>query len=117
MVLLNNVNASPFGLELKTIRSGRDYIWVLTGGVAHIGAVATSYYEDSELKTVVQSLPHHKEGELAAELAEKAATRLRATVTVVAGIHIDNATKEEIGRIIADVRLLAERELQVLESR
>jgi len=108
---------NPYRLSVRTIQAGRDYVWLVTGGDEHIGAVAVSYWKDGEVITELETVPTHKEGELARELAELASRRLKATVTVIAGIHIDQASKEEIAYIVEEVRRLAISELDHLDSR
>ncbi|HJV46450.1 MAG TPA: hypothetical protein VJ824_12095 [Bacillota bacterium] len=83
---------------------GRDMLFVVTGGAAHIGATATAYMNQGELVVEVHQLEGHKEGPLAAELARYAVERLRRTVTVVMGIHKDEATPEDIQNIVESVR-------------
>jgi gallate decarboxylase subunit D len=112
---------NPFGLSIRTIPQGRDYVWLVTGGEAHVGAVAVAYWQEDGGEGKVQShvltIPLHKEGELARELAELACRHLKTTVTVAAGIHIDQATSEEIGRILEEVRRLAGEELDFISTR
>lgn len=105
---------NPYGLTIRTIRAGRDYVWLVTGGVAHIGAAAVAYWDGLEAQCGLMTVPSHREGELARELAEMACRNLRATVTVIAGIHIDNAAKDEIAAIVNQVRTLAHLELEAL---
>lgn len=106
---------NPYRLSVRTIPAGRDYVWLVTGGVEHIGAVAVSYWKDAEVITELQTVPTHKEGELAQELSEMACRRLKSTVTVVAGIHIDQASRDEIVYIVEEVRRLAREELDLLD--
>lgn len=105
---------NPYRLEIRTIPQGRDYVWLVTGGDAHVGAVAVAYWNGGELHSQVLTVPSHREGELALELAELACRRLQTTVTVAAGIHIDHATKEQIRDIVEEVRRLAGVELDAL---
>ena len=42
----------------------------------------------------------HKDGEVAKPLAEKIAKKLKKTTVLVAELHIENATKEDIQRLI-----------------
>ncbi|WP_438449274.1 hypothetical protein [Gorillibacterium sp. sgz5001074] len=108
------VSNNPYRLEVRTIPQGHDYVWLVTGGEAHVGAVAVAYWHNDELISHVHGVPGHREAELALELAELAAGRLKATVTVAAGIHIDRATKEEIVHLVQEVRRLAREELEIL---
>lgn len=93
-------NNNPCNIEIKTIQMGSDYLFVITGGKAHIGATATAYWVESELNCQLIELPHHKEGELAKNCALHAANVLKCTVSVSIGIHIDHATKEQINEIV-----------------
>jgi hypothetical protein len=52
--------------------------------------------------------PGHREGELALEAARRAAAALGCTVGVTAGLHVEQADKE-------DIRLLLENAFAVLE--
>lgn len=109
---------NPYGLTVRTIEAGGDYVVLVTGGQAHIGATAVAYpAEDGGTHTEVIGLPGHKEAELARELAELACSRLGQAVTVVAGIHIDNATLAEIRAMVAETRALFLEELKVLTDR
>lgn len=107
-----------YGLSVRTIEAGADYVLLVTGGQAHIGATAVSYpAEDGGVHTEVIGLPGHKEAELARELADMACSRLGKAVTVVAGIHIDHATLPEIRAMVAETRALFLVELEVLTDR
>jgi len=97
------INNNPYNIEIKEIQMGSDYLFVITGGMAHIGATATAYWVDDELNCQLIELPHHKEGELARNCAVHAAKALNCTVTIAIGIHIDNATKEQINEIVTYV--------------
>ncbi|RKD24707.1 hypothetical protein BEP19_08435 [Ammoniphilus oxalaticus] len=90
---------------------GDDYVFVITGGKAHIGASATAYYYEDQLQVEGVALPRHKEWELARELALQAAEQLGVTVTVVMGIHVDQASREMIDSIIVFVRQEMNRQL------
>lgn len=108
---------NPYGLTIRTIEAGGDYVVLVTGGQAHIGATAVAYPAEGGVHTEVIGLPGHKEAELARELAELACSRLGQAVTVVAGIHIDNATLAEIRAMVAETRALFLAELEVLTNR
>lgn len=106
------------GLQIRTVPQGRDFVWLVTGGEAHVGAAAVAYRDeaDGRIHSRVLTVPGHRETELAQELAERAAERLGTTVTVVAGIHLEGATREDIVRIVEEVRRLAGEELDLLEK-
>lgn len=92
-------------IEIQILTMGMDVVFMVTGGTAHIGAAATAYVtEDRDVRTDVLSLPGHREGELAAELAKTAALALDRTVAVLAGIHLDQPCKQDIEDIVAEAR-------------
>lgn len=87
-------------VRLELVKQGRDLLLMVTGGEAHVGAVAVCHDQGAGMMAV----PGHKEGPLAAECAEAVALAAGCTCAVVAGIHQDEATGEEIGEIVANVR-------------
>jgi gallate decarboxylase subunit D len=107
---------NPYRLQIRVIPQGNDYVWLVTGGDAHVGAVALAYWDGERAVAQVLTVPAHKETELALELAELVCSRMKATVTVAAGIHIDGATKDEIHCMVEEVRRLARLELEVWEN-
>lgn len=83
-------------LDLLIQQTGRDYTLILTGGDAHIGAVA--FAEAGGEATCIQAL-HHREGEIATELATMLASALGRNIAVICGIHYDGIAREEIAAI------------------
>ncbi|SDZ01710.1 hypothetical protein SAMN05421736_10594 [Evansella caseinilytica] len=80
---------------------GEDDLIIVTGGTKpHIGAVVISTWEDNEAKIVSHGLPHHKEEALFIELAKVWSNTFQKTVIVSGGIHIDNASKEQIESLV-----------------
>lgn len=75
---------------------GGDLLVAITGGRAHIGATAVGIRTGGPATASVITTPAHREDRVAAPAAEKLAKRLDRTVVVVAGIHYDGITKEEI---------------------
>ncbi len=62
-----------------------------------------------ECQAFVTELPGHREGPLAGECAEILGRASGRTVVAVAGIHQDNASREEIAAIVANARKGAEK--------
>ncbi len=81
---------------------------LITGGDAHVGAVAVCHgrsgHAHSQPGEGVVQLPNHREGPLASEAAETLALATGRTCAVVVGIHQDDATPDEIHDIVAHVR-------------
>lgn len=92
-------------IQIRSAEMGEDLVLLVTGGKAHIGAAATAYFTgERELRIQAGVLPGHREGELAAELAELAARTCNRTVTVVAGIHLDHPSRQDIMDIVEEAR-------------
>lgn len=96
-------------LTLRGLSMGEDAVFLLTGGAAHVGAVAAASVAAGEPEGRRQgeaqllhtyALPGHREGPLAADLAAMAASSLGCTVVVLAGIHLDRPTREEIEDVV-----------------
>lgn len=83
-------------IKLEAIRLGRDYLLAITGGAAHIGAASTAFWAGDEIEVATSSVPGHKEDTISSGFAKRAAKRLKATVTLVMGIHYDNLSREGI---------------------
>ena len=97
---------SMSNVTIRAIDMGQDVVFLVTGGAAHIGAAATAMYhpEERTVRVDTLALPGHREGELAAELAEMAARSLECTVAVLAGIHLHQPTRQEIEAVVAEAR-------------
>lgn len=92
-------------IEIRTCGMGRDLVFLITGGTAHIGAAATAYIAaDATVCADAISLPGHRERELAIELALMAAAALKRTVAVLVGIHLDRPSRQEIDEAVEEAR-------------
>ncbi|CAH8771271.1 hypothetical protein [Paenibacillus dendritiformis] len=87
-------------IRVEAIRQGRDWLFLVSGGDAHIGAVSTSWIEAGQWKVATHTVPGHREDELSAAMALHAAEALGTTVTVAAGIHYDKLRKEDIAEVV-----------------
>ena len=99
---------------LRVLRQGRDWVALLCGGEAHVGAVAlgSPYSPGFDVLTV----PGHKEDALAQETAARLSAAVGCHVCVVAGIHNDNITAEEIQQVQDMVRDVTEQCLAALRG-
>ncbi len=86
---------------LQADPQGMDFILRVTGGQAHVGAVATASADLVQLSVV----GIHKEGPLAELCAGRWAQMTGKVCVAMVGIHQDQATPEEIETIIANVEL------------
>lgn len=92
-------------------RVGKDFQVLLTGGKAHIGAVAVAVCYDLQKGSCNVSqiaVYGHREESLAADLALKMAKALRTTVAFSAGIHFDDLTAGALAEVVEGARQLTE---------
>jgi len=93
-----NVTVSSMGSDLLVRICNQD---------AHIGAVAVGDYDYEHERASVSVVTRlgHKDDTLAKEAAYLLTKSMRRPVCVVAGVHLDNITAEEIERILANTKL------------
>ena len=91
---------------IETRAVGRDLLITLTGGQAHAGAVAMGVPRQGAAGAGARLLvqPSHREGPLAREAARLLSAAAGCACVVVAGIHQDEATPQEIAAIVANAR-------------
>lgn len=90
-------------VRLDLLAQGRDLVLLVGGGDVHVGAGAVAGGGAEGLAV----LPPHKEGPLAAECAALLAEAGGCSCAVVAGIHQDDVTRDEIAAILGNVRTAA----------
>jgi|SRR5690554_5060474 len=76
-----------------TLSCGSIVVQIYGGERPHLGAIAMAYAGGQIACT---EIPKHKEGELAATMAKRVARETGTNVAVTVGIHIDNASRQEI---------------------
>ena len=81
---------------------GDDLIVSICNENAHIGAVAVGEYHAESQRTSVSVItrPGHKDDIIAREAAKLISNAGKRPVCVIAGIHLDNITPDEISKII-----------------
>lgn len=94
-------------VSLDLIFQGPDLLLTVTGGRAHVGATAvcappTADHPDPAPQ--IEAVGPHKEGPLAGDCARRLAAAAGRTCAVVAGVHQDDITSEEIAAVLANVR-------------
>lgn len=97
------LNAKGVDVKLNAAFLGKDLLVWLTGGAAHIGAVAVavprpSLNENGGISADVSVIATggHKEDMLARKIALALAGKLNVKVSVVAGMHWNNVTEEQL---------------------
>lgn len=102
------------GLSLRLVPQGRDFHACLLGGEAHVGAVALAAPGEA---TEVRQRPQHREGALAALVAERLCSALGCAVSVSCGIHFEGISRAEIAAVEKLAAGLAEECLLSLSTR
>jgi gallate decarboxylase subunit D len=94
-------------VSARVIPAGRDMLIYLTGGQAHIGAVAVGVLQpddedlgDADDKGWVFRFPGHKEYIVAKPMAERLSKAYNCNVVIVAGMHWDKLSEDEIQKVI-----------------
>ncbi len=103
---------SRYEIIIKGYRCGEDYSFTICGGeLHHIGAVALGCVRPydpilgrNSSSVSVITAHNHKEDEVAREMANLFANELNCRVSVSAGIHIDNATIDELKILLSNCR-------------
>ena len=101
-----SIQRQGFELCADIIPLGNDYIVILGGGVAHIGAVAIAQpnininNNKCDFTTSIFTLMGHKEDIVVQNLAKKLSQNFRTNFVVIAGLHWDNITHEQINLVL-----------------
>ncbi len=94
-------------IDRKLIKMGNDLVITVQNENGHIGSVVTAYpYEkNGEIKVTLSMLNTlgHKDDEVAKRYAGTLAKFYNCTVTCICGIHLDDITKDEIGKIMEHI--------------
>ena len=103
-------------IAIRVSAMGGDLVFLVGGGTAHVGACAMASAGEAGRPphAAVHALPGHREGELAAELAELAAASLGRTSAVVAGIHLDRPDRADIEAAVEEARHAMRRCIELL---
>jgi hypothetical protein len=109
---------------MTAVLSGDDVVVIIGGGEKpHIGALAvaiprpslTDPDQTSSTSSVI-TLLGHKDDELSRPISEQMASTLQKVVVVVAGVHIDNADRNDIEVLLANSMQCAQHVISRLQS-
>lgn len=106
--ITRKVSRIEITLEVKKL--GEDYLLTLTGGKEHAGAVSVGLFDEKSgrASSSVFTLPGHREEQLALDSARRVSKATGKTTVVVAGIHVDNISLEEIKEIVSTAEEMVE---------
>ena len=85
---------------------GSDLVVYICNQDAHVGAVAVGDYDYEHERASVSVITRlgHKDDALAGEAAYLLSKSIRRPVCVIAGVHLDNITTEEIDEILTNTK-------------
>jgi len=93
-----------FKVWLEEKKIGDDLLYVLGGGErTHIGGIV--FCEPNKESQIIRLAGHYDDIVLKT-IAEKACKKYGTKVVAIGGIHINNATKDEIGKLVENCREL-----------
>ena len=90
---------SKYAVHCTAVYCGKDISIAISGGtLEHIGAVALAVYEPLRNSATVSTVSvfSHRDDQIAAIIAKKISSQCKCTVTASVGVHLDNATSEDI---------------------
>jgi hypothetical protein len=97
-------------VNLQAVSMGSDLIICIYNKNAHIGAVAVGEYDSKNKRASVSVVTRlgHKDDAVAQKAAYKICSTTKKAVCVVAGIHLDRITQEEIDQLVTNADLLTD---------
>ena len=107
--MIVSAGTGRYAVSLRYYSVGKDRLIVITDAKeGHIGAITLA--ENSSLQTICKK--GHRDSVVSNSVARAIRERLGEDVTVVCGIHIDNATEKEIEILVANAQKCAIRYLE-----
>ena len=106
-------------VHLRGFPIGPEWLLVITNSVGHLGSVAVAEYDpgSGRASASVITAAGHRDDLVAKAQAQALAGILKRRTCVVAGIHIDNPTDEELRQLVANSNELVRRFLDELRAR
>ncbi len=106
--------SGPVELELEAKTVGDDVLVLITGGKAHIGAVAVGGFAKRSYVSVI-TVPGHKDDCIATDAASRIVNRLKCPCAVLVGIHLIDPSKDQIKSIVQDALALVDKMIEALK--
>ncbi len=92
-------SAGSADLKVDATYLGGDLLVTLVGGEAHVGAVALGGFCKRSYASVL-TLPDHRDDVIAKEAASRISRELHCSCVVIVGIHISNASEQQVSQIV-----------------
>jgi translation initiation factor 1 (eIF-1/SUI1) len=87
-------------VRLNARRIGKDVVIIIDGGEGHIGAVAAGTNCGGMAVSSVLTVPGHRDDRIAKDAAERISKKCGCNCAVVAGVHYDDITPQEIKDVL-----------------
>jgi gallate decarboxylase subunit D len=116
--ILLNEGKGRTEVTLSAQSIGDDLVVCIFNDHGHLGAVAVADFCDAENRASCSVITRlgHKDDAVAYSAAHKLCKQLKAPVCAIAGIHLDDITKEEIAQIMLNCDALVEKFTQQLAA-
>lgn len=108
-----------FLVEAEAVFCGSDISVVVCGGTGHhIGAVSLAVYEpERDSATVSTMTVHtHRDDKVSAHFAKNISREMMCTVSASAGLHLDNASEQDIAQLWNSAQECCERLAALLRT-
>lgn len=92
-------SAGSLDLRANVTRLGKDLLVTLVGGEVHVGAVALGGFKKRSYASVL-TVPDHRDDLVAKEAASRISKELKCNCVVIVGIHVTNASKQQVYQIV-----------------
>jgi FixJ family two-component response regulator len=98
---------------------GNDLVVLIYNNNAHIGAMAVGDYDHHEKRasTSVITRLGHKDDAIAQKAAYSISKSTKRPVCVIAGVHLDNITGEEVDKLLENASLMVEEFIKSLPQK
>jgi len=105
-------------VSLLANNMGSDLVVFIYNENAHVGAVALGEYDHQQERASVSVITRlgHKDDAVAQKAAYLISKSLKKPVCIIAGIHLDDITQEEIDKILANTEIVVEKFINSRES-
>lgn len=110
---------TKYAVTAQAALCGNDICVALCGGTQpHIGAVSLAVYEPERNSATVSTVcvHSHRDDSASAAFAKALSRELKRTVTVSAGLHVDNASEAEIALLCENCSLCCRQLIEKLSA-
>jgi len=99
---------------------GKDISVSVSGGsLPHIGAVSLAVYEPERDSATVSTICAygHRDSKLSELFSKKLASHFKCTVSASAGVHIDNASSDDLQNLVSEAQTVLSMLIEKLEAK